>query len=247
MQQVAAVCRTKNDSAGSRTHMLRETPKQQSIHRHFDDTDSKGSRNTTTMRIMKTGPQAGWTLMSNIKECIGKPLVGQAVFVQCSDAHVGTILTRMATDMIVGSFFEDEELGRAALSCHLAMGHNCQEKQAAWQPEDWKMGNVVLTQLVLQQCFFPCLMRNLSSRHSCCFELGHSGTQSTMKTKNQNKTDRPCNGSHHVHLSSGWSRSFRQWLLLLILLLGVTRVRYSFIKIVMKLSLFIKKIIKNHK
>ena len=47
--------------------------------------------------------------------------------------------------MLVDSFFEDEELTRTALSCHLSMDLLCQEMRAAWK--SWacrKVGNKML-------------------------------------------------------------------------------------------------------
>ena len=45
------------------------------------------------------------------------------------------VVAQSSSGMPVGSFLEDEELARTALSCHLSMDLLCQEMSDAWQSE----------------------------------------------------------------------------------------------------------------
>ena len=81
----------------------------------------------------------------------------------------------------VEDFFENEELARKALSCHLSMDLLCQEMQDAGRSEDYrKVGNDVLEQLSFNSALFRWLVRrNLSSRHvdcRCCTVFGQFST-----------------------------------------------------------------------
>ena len=125
----------------------------------------------------------------------------------------------------VEDFFENEELARKALSCHLSMDLLCQEMQDAGRSEDYrKVGNDVLEQLSFNSALFRWLVREESVlqtrglqvlhrvwtvQHWYCCNQCIVGTtplfQSTFKTTSRGySTTRPTDALKTVYVSLRW-------------------------------------------